>query len=96
MSLLADTVDFYERSFARPWLGILPKALWDKLIAAIVAFEIRVTRIEGKFKLGKNRSDEDLAGVYQALCDSQRSGDRELSEPMASEGLTGQPGREHL
>ncbi len=91
VSILTETIDFYERSFARPWPGVLPDDFRNKLIDAIVAFEIRVTRIEGKFKLGQNRSADDLAGVYNALSNSRRHGDRELSELMLSEGLTGNP-----
>lgn len=87
VSLLAETVAFYERSFARPWPGILPDELRDKLIDAIVAFEIRVTRIEGKFKLGQNRSADDIAGVHGALASSPRYGDRDLSDLMVAEGL---------
>ena len=87
VAVLADTTHFYERSFSRPWPGILPDEFRDKLIDAIVAFEIRVTRIEGKFKLSQNRSSDDVAGVYKALSTSKRHGDRELSGLMASEGL---------
>lgn len=52
-----------------------------------LAFEVRVTRVEGKFKLGQNRSAEDLVGVYGALATSRRPGDRELANLMVSEGL---------
>jgi len=87
VSLLAETVDFYERSFDRPWPNILPTAFRDQLINAIVAFEIRVTRIEGKFKLGQNRSKDDTDGVYNALSCSLDGNSRALAELMVSEGL---------
>lgn len=91
VAMLADTVHFYEQTFSRPWPGILPDELRDQLIDAIVAFEIRVTRMEGKFKLSQNRSADDIAGVYKALSTSKRHGDRELSGLMASEGLGSAP-----
>lgn len=87
VSMLDETVRFYERSFDKPWPGILPDDFRDKLINAIVAFEIRVTRIEGKFKLGQNRSSDDLCGVHDALAASQHYGDRELCAFMAAEGV---------
>jgi transcriptional regulator len=87
VSLLEETVSFYERTFAQPWPGTLPDDLRDNLIRSIVAFEIRVTRIEGKFKLGQNRSAADIDGVYAALAASKQYRDRELSDVMASEGL---------
>jgi len=87
VSLLADTVDFYERSFDRPWPGILPDDFRDKLINEIVAFEICVTRVEGKFKLGQNRSTSDIDSVYNALSCSPSSDSRELAALMASERI---------
>lgn len=87
VSLLDDTVTFYEQSFARPWPGTLPEELRDQLIDAIVAFEIRVTRVEGKFKLGQNRTDADVDGVYAALSSSTKHNDRELAATMAAEAL---------
>lgn len=87
VSLLSETVDFYERSFDRPWPNMLPDEFRDQLINAIVAFEIRVTRIEGKFKLGQNRSKDDTDGVYNALSCSHDGNSRALAELMLSEGL---------
>ena len=46
-----------------------------------------ITRIEGKLKLGQNRSPADLAGVHRALSQSQDAGDRALAGLMVSEGL---------
>jgi len=87
VSLLNETVSFYEQSFDRPWPGTLPIEFRDQLIESIVAFEIRVTRIEGKFKLGQNRSVDDTKGVYKALAGSQNDDARTLAALMASEGL---------
>ncbi|MEZ6126804.1 MAG: FMN-binding negative transcriptional regulator [Planctomycetaceae bacterium] len=87
VAMLDETVRFYEQSFAQPWPGILPDDLRSRLIDSIVAFQIRVTRIEGKFKLGQNRSADDLEGVHNALAASTRSHDRELAEFMAAEGI---------
>lgn len=71
-SLLRESVAAYESSFEQPWPGDLPEEFRDKLMQAIVAFEIPVTRIEGKFKLGQNRPAADSQGVFYALT---RSGD---------------------
>jgi transcriptional regulator len=92
VALLAETVEFYERSFTRPWPGILPEEFRDKLIHAIVAFEIRLTDVEGKFKLGQNRSLDDIHGVYHALATSGSPSSRDLASLMASEGLLGNRG----
>ncbi len=53
------------------------------MLAAIVAFEIDIERLEGKAKLGQNRSAEDQDRTAHALAASARSGDRELADFMA-------------
>lgn len=67
VSLLRETVSAYEASFEQPWPGDLPDDFRDKLMHGIVAFEIPVTRVEGKFKLGQNRPAADTQGVFDAL-----------------------------
>ena len=89
VALLAETVEFYERSFTKPWPGILPEEFRDQLIKAIVAFEIRLTNVEGKFKLSQNRSHDDIRGVYNALAISNKPANRELASFMDSENLLG-------
>jgi transcriptional regulator len=39
----------------------------QKMIDAIVAFEVRITRLEGKFKLSQNRPRNDQSNVAAAL-----------------------------
>lgn len=87
VSMLEETIRFYERSFEKPWPGILPEEFRDQLIQQIVAFEIDVTRVEGKFKLGQNRSKEDLANVYDTLNQSNDFNTRQLAELMQTERL---------
>jgi transcriptional regulator len=53
------------------------------LLAAIVAFEIDIHRLEGKAKLGQNRSCADQQSTSRALATSARASDRELAHFMA-------------
>ena len=85
LSLLHETVLAHESSFKQPWPGTLPKEYRDKLIQNIVAFEISLTRIEGKFKLGQNRSAADLKGVFDALSSSDNIDHHALAKIMATE-----------
>ncbi len=57
----------YEANADQPWQNDLPADLDEQLKQAIVGFEIKVTRLEGKFKLGQNRSVEDQLGVIAGL-----------------------------
>jgi transcriptional regulator len=57
----------YESKQARPWVNPLPPETNEKLIGAIVAFEMPIERLEGKFKLGQNRKPEDQIGAIEGL-----------------------------
>ena len=81
-SLLNETISTYEASFEQPWRGALPAEFLDKLTQGIVAFEIPITRIEGKFKLSQNRSAADIQGVVDALFCSGDAEDLALARIM--------------
>jgi transcriptional regulator len=83
--LLRDTVSTYEAAQEKPWHGQLPADFRDKLIQAIVALEIPISRIEGKFKLGQNRPAEDLEGVFKVLSRSIDPDSRAVAQMMLSE-----------
>jgi len=87
VALLRDTVATYENSFERPWPaeGDLPDEYRDKLIHAIVAFEIPVTRIEGKFKLSQNRPQADVQGVIDGLSRGDDAESRAVARMMLAE-----------
>ena len=44
-----------------------PPEFIDGLLRAIVGIDIRITRVEGKWKMSQNRPPEDRAGVVRAL-----------------------------
>ncbi|MGV3724105.1 MAG: FMN-binding negative transcriptional regulator [Actinomycetota bacterium] len=67
-ALLEATVAAYETSLPEPWtVDRLPDDFVEKLARAIVAFEIPISRIEGKFKLSQNRSEADRLGAASGL-----------------------------
>ena len=75
---LVDLVAKYESTRSNPWRAEdLAPDLFDKLASAIVAFEMPVERIEGKFKLGQNRSREDRVGMLAGL-EGEGTSDAEL------------------
>lgn len=73
-SWLSDLVDrlirIYEAGMPQPWPGILPTDFRANLLQAIVGFVMDIDRIEGKFKLGQNRSTADQQGVVRHLVQS--------------------------
>jgi transcriptional regulator len=68
--ILHALVDLHEGSFEEPWPMELPDDYLRKMMGAIVAFEIPIARLEGKFKLSQNRSPADRHGVIEHLAAS--------------------------
>lgn len=87
VELLERTVQTYEANRENPWSYNLPTDFRDKLVQSIVAFEIEITRIEGKWKLGQNRSQEDCRGVLTELSNSANSVHQQLASLMMDEDI---------
>ena len=58
----------HEASQALPWaVSDAPADYMDKMIGSIVGVEIPISRLEGKWKMGQNRSESDQLGVVAGL-----------------------------
>ena len=68
--MLEALVDTHEAGFDQPWRMDLPGDYMDKMMRAVVGFEIEITRLEGKLKLSQNRSEHDQRGVAEMLAAS--------------------------
>ena len=64
---LHKLVDEYESAYAQPWQLELTQEMREKMLGAIVGFEIVLSSIEGKYKLSQNRSAEDRQHVIEQL-----------------------------
>ena len=82
--ILETLVDTHEAAFAQPWRMDLPHDYLDKMMRAVVGFEIEITRLEGKLKLSQNRSENDQYHVAEALGQSENPLDRGVAELMGS------------
>lgn len=78
--VLDDTTSKYESRMEVPWKVDFPEEALAAFMKAIVAFSVRITRVEAKFKLGQNRPPEDRAGTLAALEASADSESRELAK----------------
>jgi transcriptional regulator len=68
---LKQLVNKHEKAFQQPW-DFDPNAPWiQRLLPGIAAFEIRIEKLQGKFKLNQNRAPEDRAGVIETLSASE-------------------------
>jgi transcriptional regulator len=81
--LLARMVHTYEHFRPQPWtMESVPETYLAGRLKGIVGFEIEITRLHGKKKLGQNRSREDRQAVVQALERSQEPDDLAIARWM--------------
>jgi transcriptional regulator len=66
IALLEDSFEVFESSFKEQWV-VLPEDYRNELLDGIVAFRIKITNIEGKFKLSQNRTEGDRGRIIEDL-----------------------------
>lgn len=81
-AMLERLVAIHEAYVDPPWSTGQANAYVDEQLDYIVAFEIEITQLEGKFKLNQNRSRADQEGVVRALAGSYDPLKREIAELM--------------
>jgi transcriptional regulator len=60
--------DRHEAGAGAPWsVDDAPRRYIDGQLRAIVGLEVLLDRVVGKWKLGQNRSDEDIGGAIEGL-----------------------------
>jgi transcriptional regulator len=69
----------YQPSYDEDWLR--------RMMGGVVAFELPMTRIEGKFKLSQNRDEVDRTHVAAAFAASANSDERALADWMRALGI---------
>jgi transcriptional regulator len=74
LRILRESVATYESGFEKPWTLEQVGDYAQRLLPGIAAFELRLSRVEGKFKLNQNRAPEDRRAVMSLL---ERSEDPE-------------------
>ncbi|NQD95983.1 FMN-binding negative transcriptional regulator [Pseudomonas sp. CrR25] len=73
----------HEAGRAQPWaVSDAPRDYIDGMLRAIVGFALPIERLQGKWKLGQNRSAADQHGVREGLNASLDVRDRELAARM--------------
>lgn len=83
LQIVSRLSDQHESGRERPWaVSDAPREYIDSMLRAIVGFALPIRRLEGKWKLGQNRSAADQAGVRDGLAASPSPGDRELAARM--------------
>lgn len=67
-AVVSRLTDHHEAKQAKPWaVDDAPQDFVQSQLRAIRPFEFRVARLEGKWKLSQNRTEQDRNGVIAAL-----------------------------
>lgn len=83
LQLVSRLSENHERSQARPWaVSDAPRDYIDAMLRAIVGFALPIRRLEGKWKLGQNRSAADQQGVREGLSAAADPHSHELAAHM--------------
>ncbi len=68
LAIIERLVATQESVMPEPWrVDDIPGDFRDMQLSGIVAFEIEITRLEGKFKMSQDKQPADRAGVIAAL-----------------------------
>ncbi|MBT8143342.1 MAG: FMN-binding negative transcriptional regulator [Gammaproteobacteria bacterium] len=77
--LVDEAIDQYEELHDSPWNRRLAPENRKRQLEYIVGFEIAIDQLEGKFKLGQNRSVSDQQSMRLALSESGDDDSRALA-----------------
>jgi transcriptional regulator len=81
-SLVRRLTDAHETDRRVPWsVDDAPEKFFQGMLRAIVGVEVRIERIDAKFKLSQNRPDADIDGVVAGL---HSVGDAASAEAVAA------------
>jgi len=67
LGILRRSIHEYEGPRPVPWVFEESGTYPDRMLRSIVGFRVEITRLEGKWKLGQNHSDERRRRVVRAL-----------------------------
>lgn len=89
-AMLKTLIEKHETQYEKPWsMQQLTDEYVRKMIRGIVAFEIEITRLEGKFKLSQNLPMDDRVRVVEKLEMQGDEGSMGVAELMREHSLQG-------
>jgi len=74
----------HESARAAPWaVSDAPESFVQGMLRAIVGFKLRITRLEGKWKMSQNRPAQDVTGVLEGLAREDGEAHEAVAEIVA-------------
>jgi len=85
--LVTQLTDQHEASQAHPWrVADAPTDYTDKLLANIVGIELRVHRMQGKWKVSQNQSGQNQQSVVQGLLSEGADAQTQMASLVKARG----------
>ena len=81
LNLMERTIHNFEKEFYDQWKQLSPEYV-NGMLKGIVAFEIEVTKLEGKFKLSQNKTKNEQQNIINTFEKSDDSTQKEIAEEM--------------
>jgi len=81
MSLMERTIHTFEKGFYEQWKSLSPEYV-SGMLKAIVAFEIEVSKLDGKFKLSQNKTKNEQSTIITAFEKNDDSVVKEIAAEM--------------
>ncbi len=78
LEIMEKMITTHERDYLEQW-GNLPINYKEKMLNAIVTFEITVTKLEAKKKLSQNKSENEIKHIIKTFEESANSQENELA-----------------
>lgn len=85
---LVDMIAFYEPGYLQQW-DSLPEKFKTGMMKGIVAFEIRITELQGQKKLSQNKSTAEKQRIIEGLRQQGNSLENDLADHIEAEMKTG-------
>jgi transcriptional regulator len=77
--------DEHEAKRAQPWkIADAPEPYIEKMLTMIVGFEISISNLSGKWKLGQNRTAADRQGLIQGLSNADEADSKALADMLSA------------
>lgn len=89
--IVQQMVETYEANLPRPWSLQEPAEFVNSLLAGIIGFRIRLTRLEGKWKLNQNHPPDRRRRTISALAGQTDENSQAISRLMAAALLPDAP-----
>lgn len=80
--IIEDSLEFYEVSMPNPWQVNFTDTFTKHLLQAIVGFKIKISKIEGKWKLSQNHSVTKQQRVITSLYQVDEYNSKEIAALM--------------